>query len=183
MAKRHERTRARSNAVQMLYTSEIQGKAARQLLADGCCMVDMDPLSDYAVRLIEGVDANLEAIDNYLANTSENWAISRMPIVDRSILRLATFEMVYVDEVPVSVSINEAVELAKDFGGKDESPSFVNGVLGRIARMIEAGETVADPAALAVAEGESAADALEAALAGYDAFDETVEGEAAEAGE
>ena len=65
---------------------------------------------------------------------------------------------------------------AKDFGGKDESPSFVKGVLGRIARMIEAGETVADPAAMAVAEGESAADALEAALAGYDAFDETVEG-------
>ena len=176
MAKRHERTRARSNAVQMLYTSEIQGKAASELLADGCCMVDAEPISDYAVRLIEGVEANMEAIDGYLADTSENWAISRMPIVDRSILRLATFEMIYVDEVPVSVSINEAVELAKDFGGKDESPSFVNGVLGRIARMIEAGETVADPAAMAVAEGESAADALEAALAGYDAFDETVEG-------
>lgn len=176
MAKRHERTRARSNAVQMLYTSEIQGKAASELLADGCCMVDAEPISDYAVRLIEGVEANMEAIDGYLADTSENWTISRMPIVDRSILRLATFEMIYVDEVPVSVSINEAVELAKDFGGKDESPSFVNGVLGRIARMIEAGETVADPAAMAVAEGESAADALEAALAGYDAFDETVEG-------
>lgn len=186
MAKRHERTRARSNAVQMLYTSEIQGKAASELLADGCCMVDMDPLSDYAVRLIEGVEANLEAIDGYLADTSENWTISRMPIVDRSILRLATFEMIYVDEVPVSVSINEAVELAKDFGGKDESPSFVNGVLGRIARMIEAGETVADPAVLAAAEGESAEGALEAALAGYDAFDETVEGgetPAEEAGE
>lgn len=179
MAKRHERTRARSNAVQMLYTSEIQGKTATELLAEGCCMVDMDPLSDYAIRLVEGVDANIEAIDGYLIDTSENWAISRMPIVDRSILRLATFEMIYVDEVPVSVSINEAVELAKDFGGKDESPSFVNGVLGRIAKMIEAGETVADPAVIAVDEAEYAGEGDSAEVEVADA----AEAEAAEVAE
>lgn len=77
------------------------------------------------------------AIDKHLAATSENWALARMPIVDRSILRLATYEMMYVDDVPTSVTINEAVELAKDFGGEDESPRFVNGVLGRIAKILD----------------------------------------------
>ena len=60
-----------------------------------------------------------------------------MPVVDRALLRLAVYEMVYVDDVPVSVAINEAVELAKIYGGEDESSRFVNGVLGRIARTME----------------------------------------------
>ena len=141
-ARRHERTAARSAAVQMLYTAEIQGRPAWQLLEEGLCPEDIGPLSDYAIRLINGVEAHVVEIDARLASTSENWAVSRMPIVDRSILRLAAFEMLYVDEVPVSVSINEAVELAKGFGGKDESPSFVNDVLGRIARTM--GEVVED---------------------------------------
>lgn len=136
-AKKHERTRARGNAVQMLYTSDIQGCPASQLLHEGCIPAEMGELSDYAVMLIEGVEEHLEVIDGHLAATSENWALSRMPIVDRSILRMATYEMVYVKDVPISVSINEAVELAKDFGGKDESASFVNGVLGRIAKELE----------------------------------------------
>lgn len=133
-ARRHERTAARSAAVQMLYTAEIQGKPAWQLIEEGLCPEEVGPLSDYAVRLINGVESHVAELDARLTSTSENWAVSRMPIVDRSILRMAAFEMLYVDEVPVSVSINEAVELAKGFGGKDESPSFVNGVLGRIAR-------------------------------------------------
>ena len=61
-----------------------------------------------------------------------------MPIVDRSILRIATYEILFVEDVPTSVAINEAVELAKDFGGEDESPRFVNGVLGRIAKDVDA---------------------------------------------
>lgn len=155
-ARRHERTAARSAAVQMLYTAEIQGRPAWQLLEEGLCPEDIGPLSDYAIKLINGVEAHIAEIDARLASTSENWAVSRMPIVDRSILRLAAFEMLYVDEVPVSVSINEAVELAKGFGGKDESPSFVNGVLGRIARTM--GEEVADDIAEEPAEEAAAAD-------------------------
>ena len=61
-----------------------------------------------------------------------------MPIMDRSVLRLATYEMLHEDDVPVSVSINEAVDLAKEFGGEDESHRFVNGVLGQIAKRLEA---------------------------------------------
>jgi N utilization substance protein B len=72
-----------------------------------------------------------------ITSTSENWSLERMPLVDLNILRLATFEMLYLDDVPQSVSINEAVELAKNFGGEDDSSRFVNGVLGRIAVIIE----------------------------------------------
>lgn len=168
-AKRHERTRARSSAVQVLYTSEIQGKPASELLAKGAVPPEVGELSAYAVKLIEGVEAYQSVIDGYLASTSENWAVSRMPVLDRSILRLATYEMVYVKDVPVSVAINEAVELAKDFGGKDESPNFVNGVLGRIARGIEAGDVVpAEPAepAEGVSSVEGAVDAADAVEAG-----------------
>ena len=94
-------------------------------------------------------------IDVRLNSTSENWKLNRMPIVDRCILRLATYEMLFVDEVPVSVAINEAVELAKDFGGEDESPRFVNGVLGRIARQLE--EDAKDPEAARRREEEALA--------------------------
>lgn len=179
-AKRHERTRARSSAVQVLYTSEIQGKPASKLLVEGAVPPEVGELSAYAVKLVEGVETYRSVIDGYLASTSENWAVSRMPVLDRSILRLATYEMVYVKDVPVSVAINEAVELAKDFGGKDESPNFVNGVLGRIARGIEAGDVVpAEPAEEAEpAEGDSS---IEEASAGAEAGDAVEAGEGAAA--
>lgn len=133
MAKRHERTYARRCALQILYTSEIQGAYPSAVATSEKLLFEDGDLPEYAHRLCEGVEAHRVEIDRMLASTSENWSLARMPIVDRSILRLATFEMAYVDEVPVSVSINEAVELAKDFGGEDESPRFVNGVLGRIS--------------------------------------------------
>lgn len=137
-AKRHERTFARRCAIQALYTSEIQGLAPSAVLEQGLCLVEDDEvLNDYAVTLMRGVEEHRDAIDDRLRLVSENWAVERMPIVDRMILRVAVFEMVYCDQVPVSVSINEAVELAKAFGGEDESPRFVNGVLGQIARTLE----------------------------------------------
>ncbi len=138
MAKRHERTRARHSALQVLYTSEIQGSFPSEVAtSERFLSEDGKDLSDYARKLVEGVEAHQIEIDSLLASTSENWSIARMSIVDRSILRLAAYEMTYVDDVPVSVSINEAVEMAKGFGGEDESPRFVNGVLGRIAALLE----------------------------------------------
>ena len=100
-------------------------------------MADDGPLPAYACDLLRAIEEHKSDIDSHLKATSENWALERMPVVDRSILRLATCEMMYVDDVPLSVSINEAVELAKDFGGEDDSPRFVNGVLGRIATSLE----------------------------------------------
>ena len=155
-SRRHERTAARQSALQVLYTSEIKGVRPSDLLDSGLVLEDDGKsLSDYAIGLIEGVDEKMLPIDVRLNSTSENWKLNRMPIVDRCILRLATYEMLFVDEVPVSVAINEAVELAKDFGGEDESPRFVNGVLGRIARQLE--EDAKDPEAARRREEEALA--------------------------
>lgn len=155
-SRRHERTAARQSALQVLYTSEIKGTRPSDLLDSGLVLEDDGKsLSDYAIGLIEGVDEKMLPIDVRLNSTSENWKLNRMPIVDRCILRLATYEMLFVDEVPVSVAINEAVELAKDFGGEDESPRFVNGVLGRIARQLE--EDAKDPEAARRREEEALA--------------------------
>lgn len=136
-AKRHERTFARRAALQVLYQGEIMGESATAIVADNRYLDDDGPLPAYACDLLKMIDEHRTDIDGHLKATSENWALERMPVVDRSILRLATCEMMYVDDVPLSVTINEAVELAKDFGGEDDSPRFVNGVLGRIATSLE----------------------------------------------
>ena len=86
----------------------------------------------FAVRLCEGVLDNFVQIDSKLTCASENWSLSRMARVDRSILRIATYEIAFLDEVPVNVAINEAIEVAKRFGS-EESPVFVNGVLDKVA--------------------------------------------------
>ena len=154
-AKRHERTSARRAALQVLYTSEITDESPAAI-AEGNSRLDEDgPLPEYALKLVLGVESHRCAIDNHLAATSENWSLARMPIVDRSILRLATFEMMYIDDVPTSVTINEAVELAKDFGGEDESHRFVNGILGRIAKMLE-GEEGQEADALSSCDADAA---------------------------
>lgn len=136
-AKRHERTRARRAALALLYTSEITDEGAASIVEAGRYFAEEGPLPEYAAAIVRGVEAHRCDIDAHLVSTSENWSLVRMPIVDRSILRLATYEMMYVDDVPTSVTINEAVELAKEYGGEDESPRFVNGVLGRIAKRLE----------------------------------------------
>lgn len=134
----HDRTEARRLAVQVLYQSEILEKDPAVIIEDGCLVDETQLLSKYARRLIEGANTNKDLIDAEIIEASENWALDRMPVVDRSLLRMAAFEMHYVDEVPISVTINEAVNLAKEFGG-DDSPRFVNGILGRIATKIEEG--------------------------------------------
>lgn len=171
-AKRHERTFARRCAVQVLYTSEIQNLAPSVVLEQGLCLVEDGPLSDYAVMLAKGVEEHRADIDERLGSVSENWSVERMPIVDRMILRLAAFEMLYCDQVPVSVTINEAVELAKGFGGEDDSPRFVNGVLGQIARSLEAegaeeqDELAKEPAQGPAGLGHGAEQAAAEAVAG-----------------
>lgn len=159
MARRHERTRARRAALQVLYSAELTEEAPADIAAGRGLIDEIDTMSDYALRLVRGVEERGEDVDARLDAASDNWSLLRMPVVDRCILRLATYEMAYVKEVPLSVSINEAVELAKDFGGEDESPRFVNGVLGRIAKTLE------EPAAEG-AEGAAAVDELAAEVAG-----------------
>lgn len=127
-------------AVQVLYESELTGVPAWEIAERSDAVPDGGSLPEYADMLIKGIESHGSQIDVQLSNVSKDWSIDRMPITDRAIMRLAVFEMAYVDDVPVSVSINEAVELAKDFGAEDESSRFINGVLGRIARKLEDAE-------------------------------------------
>lgn len=131
-----ERSLARKNALQVMYQGDILGKAPRELIEDAQLVPETQGLDEYALMLLNGYGGNKDAIDELIVSASENWALDRMPMVDRSLLRLAAYEMRYVEEVPVSVSINEAVNLAKEFGG-DDSPRFINGILGRIATQLE----------------------------------------------
>lgn len=128
---------ARMAALSLLYSSDIAESDLEQVIEEGMYPADDITFSEYAESLVLGVNEHLDDIDGRLAATSENWALDRMPVVDRAILRLAVYEMLYVDAVPVPLAINEAVELAKEYGGEDDSSRFVNGVLGRIARAIE----------------------------------------------
>lgn len=89
---------------------------------------------DYGRALVDGVIKRLSEIDNLIGLASTNWSVARMSLIDRNIIRIATFEMHFGDDIPAKVSINEAIEIAKDFGS-DDSPKFVNGVLDKIATL------------------------------------------------
>lgn len=137
MAQVHERTQARRLAAQILYSGEIRNTSASALLKAGEVDCIDGVVSDYAITLVEGVENALSDLDSRLGSISQNWAVSRMPIMDLEILRIALYEILYIEDVPISVSINEAVEMAKSFGGDDDSPKFINGMLGNIARQLE----------------------------------------------
>ena len=90
-------------------------------------------LRPFVVQLVEGTTAHLDAIDAVLQNTSENWKLHRMPVVDLSILRCATYEILYLSDIDAATSINEAIEIAKSYSTPD-SPKFINGVLDSIQK-------------------------------------------------
>jgi N utilization substance protein B len=90
------------------------------------------PVGEYAVTLVEGVQAQRVRIDEILSTYSMGWTLERMPAVDRNLLRIATWELLHADDVPDHVAISEAVEMAQELS-TDESPRFVNGLLGRIS--------------------------------------------------
>lgn len=90
-------------------------------------------LRPFVAQLVEGTTAHLEAIDTVLQNTSQNWKLHRMPVVDLSILRCATYEILYLSDIDAATSINEAIEIAKSYSTPD-SPKFINGVLDGIRK-------------------------------------------------
>jgi N utilization substance protein B len=116
----------------MLYQRDITGDNVTKILGLKTYSLEDGEPDEYCRTLVAGVEKYLDGIDETLGEVSENWTVSRMPLVDRNILRIATYEILYDAEVPPSVAINEAVELAKVYGGEDSS-KFVNGVLGKIA--------------------------------------------------
>ncbi len=126
------RSKARKRAVDLLYEADLRGGDPLGTLADRVAL-GQPPVNAYTVELVEGVAAHRERIDELLGRYAEGWTVERMPGVDRAVLRLGIFELLWRDDVPDAVAIDEAVELAKTLS-TDESPRFVNGVLGRILR-------------------------------------------------
>ena len=94
---------------------------------------------DFMDRLVQGVTARREAIDDIIERYSEHWKVFRMPRVDRNVIRMAVFEMFWQADIPFSVSINEAIDLGKQYG-TDDSGAFINGILDRIRQALESGE-------------------------------------------
>lgn len=135
------RSLARRQALQLLFQAEACGRSVADVIDGGEYALEEGPLDEYAEQIARGAGGLLPELDRAIGSRSEGWAVSRMPAVDRNILRLAAYEMIAVDEVDVAVAINEAVDLAKVFG-TDESPRFVNGLLGRLADDLEAGQDV-----------------------------------------
>jgi transcription antitermination protein NusB len=127
------RSRARKRALDILFESELRGMPAGESLAHRLA----DPaqqLNPYTVTLVEGVREHRERLDELVNEYSVGWTLERMPVVDRHLLRIGMFELLYCDEVPDAVAISEAVNLARELS-TDESPAFVNGILGRIAEL------------------------------------------------
>ena len=129
------RTKSRKRAIDLLFEAENRGMNARDLLAERLAKpVTEVPLNQYTSDLVEGVVAHWTDINELLSTYSQGWTLERMPSVDRAILRLGAFEVLYATEVPESVAIAEAVELAKSLS-TDDSPKFVNGLLARLAEV------------------------------------------------
>jgi N utilization substance protein B len=125
------RSKARKRALDILFEGDLRGADPVGILAERVAAAS-PPVQGYAADLVEGVAAHRGRIDEILASYAEGWTLERMPAVDRAILRLGAYELLWRDDVPDAVAIDEAVELAKSLS-TDESPRFVNGVLGRIA--------------------------------------------------
>ena len=124
------RTKARKRAVDVLYEAELRGEDRLSVLRDRIETAN-PPVPEHTVRLVEGVAEHSSRIDELIDAHASGWTIDRLPDVDRAILRMATFELLWADDVPDAVVIDEAVELAKTLS-TDDSPAYVNGVLGAI---------------------------------------------------
>ncbi len=128
------RRRAREFALQVLYQIDVAGynvdKAYENCLKNLC---PLEGVKGFSLEIVKGVAEHKKEIDDLIKKYSEHWVLDRMAVVDKNILRVAIFEIIYCDDLPYKVSIDEAIELAKRYGA-DDSPSFINGILDNIAR-------------------------------------------------
>ncbi|KXT56893.1 N utilization substance protein B [Gordonia sp. QH-12] len=138
MKKPGTRHKARKRAVDLLFEAEAKGVKATQLIAERREIYPTDDsvgtMYEHTVRVVEGVTTDASQVDAVIESHLENWKLHRLPAVDRAILRLAVWELLYATDVDIDVVLDEAVELAKELS-TDDSPSFVNGVLGKVAEL------------------------------------------------
>jgi N utilization substance protein B len=126
------RTKARKRALDVLFAAEMRGESATEAL-DRAIAEGEAPTNDYTVVLVRGVEEHRTRIDEVLTEFAEGWSLSRMPAVDRNVLRLGVWELLWTEDVPDAVAISEALALVTELS-TDESPQFVNGVLGAVGR-------------------------------------------------
>lgn len=124
------RSKARKRALDILFEAELRGLPVLELLSERQSL-GVTPVPEYAAELVRGVASHQPEIDNLISENSVDWTLERMPAVDRNVLRLGVYELLWADDVPDGVAISEAVLLAQDLS-TDASPAFVNGLLARI---------------------------------------------------
>lgn len=127
------RTLSRAQAMQLLFQAESSGEALERVLAANDYLVSEGPADDYAQELAQGVEQHLSDFDTLIKKSAQNWDISRIGRVERMIMSVAIYEMLYVDGIDDAVAISEAVKIAKIFCA-DDSYKFINGILGAISR-------------------------------------------------
>ena len=125
------RSKARKRALDVLFEAELRGLPVLDLLAERITM-GSPPVAPYAADLVRGVTVHRARIDELMGQYAEGWTLDRMPAVDRNVLRIGIYELLWADDVPDGVAISEAVLLARDLS-TDASPAFINGLLARIA--------------------------------------------------
>jgi len=132
------RTRARECALKILYAVDVRKDPP--LECAGAFWENHSSIKgeirEFSALLVDGVYKNRDSIDATISKYATNWQIKRMPVIDRNVLRIATFELLFAEDIPPKVSINEAIELAKKYGDKD-SGKFVNGVLDKINKSVK----------------------------------------------
>jgi transcription antitermination protein NusB len=126
------RSKARKRALDILYETDLRDTDPVATVGERVARAD-PPVPEYAVELVEGVTENRQRIDEIIASYAEGWTLERMPPIDRNVLRIGVYEMLWREDIPDLVAIDEAIELAKSLS-TDDSPKFVNGVLARILR-------------------------------------------------
>ncbi len=127
------RSKARKRALDVLFEAELRGAPVAEVLAERTAQAS-PPVPAYAAELVHGVQAHRQHIDALLARHSAGWTLDRMPAVDRNVLRIGVFELLYADDVPDGVAISEAVLLAGQLS-TDDSAAFVNGLLARLLEL------------------------------------------------
>ncbi|WP_334148113.1 transcription antitermination factor NusB [Microbacterium sp.] len=131
------RTKARKRALDILFSADVRGDELSVTLAAEAKRAANEPAREaswlYAREIVDGIVDHRDEIDEQITTHSRDWKLERMPAVDRALLRIGVWELLYNDEVPTAVAIDEAVELAKEFS-TDDSGAFVHGVLARVDR-------------------------------------------------
>ncbi len=127
-----DRRKSRELAVQILYEIELKGVEPKTIFDNCPCTRDEEEVNSFVRDLVEGVYRNRNEIDAVIEKHSLHWKLARMAVVDRNILRLAAYELLYLHDVPTNAILNEAIEIAKKFGTED-SGAFINGILDKVA--------------------------------------------------